>query len=154
MFAQVLINEPWYQSEAEWPSRTSTVRHVESDHRRFENPRSQTFRDLVLAQSILQIGALVVIAFIAGMIVIAGFVGAVFRLWSKFFGPPKLPNPAKPPQDALNSVVVVIGWFGWLSAAGLVTQYSLGWGLVFMAATLMWTPLAPHLVLLLRNKIP
>ena len=81
-----------------------------------------------LAQSILQIGALVVIAFIVGMIVIAGFVGAVFRLWSKFFGPPKLPNPAKPPPDALTSVVVVIGWFGWLSAAGLVTQYSLGWG--------------------------
>jgi len=105
-----------------------------------------------LANSILQIGTLIVAAFIVGVIVIAGFVGVVFHLWSKFFGPPRPPKPAKPPSDALTSVVVVVGWLGWLSASGLVTQYSLGWALVFLAATSMWIFVAPHLVSLLRNK--
>ena len=105
-----------------------------------------------LANSILQIGALMIAAFIVGVIVITWSVAVIFRLWSRFFGPPRPPKPAKPPPDALISVVVVIGWFGWLSAAGLVSRYSLGWVQVFLAATLMWIFVAPHLVSLLRNK--
>jgi hypothetical protein len=105
-----------------------------------------------LANSILQIGTFMVATFLVGAIVLAVFVGVVFRLWAKYFGPPRPPKPAEPPTDALTSVVLVIGWFGWLSASALVTQYSLAWGLVFMAATLMWIFITPHLVSLLRNK--
>jgi hypothetical protein len=87
------------------------------------------------------------------VIVIAGAVGVIFRLWSKYFGPPRPLKPAKPPPDALASVVVIIGFLGWLSAAGLVTRYSLfGWTQVFLAAALMWIFVAPHMVSLLRNK--
>jgi hypothetical protein len=106
-----------------------------------------------VASSVFQIGTFMVAAFIVVVIVIAVFVGIIFRLWSKFFGPPRPPKPAKPPFDALTSVVVVLGWFGWLSAAGLVTRYSpFGWSEVFLAAALMWIFVAPHLVSLLRNK--
>jgi hypothetical protein len=105
-----------------------------------------------LANSILQIGGLVVAAFIVGMIVITGCVVGILHVWSRLFGPPRTPKPAKPPPDALTSVVAVIGWFGWLSAAGLVARYSLGWTMIFLAAMFMWIFVAPHLVSLFRTK--
>jgi hypothetical protein len=105
-----------------------------------------------LANSILQIGTLIAAAFIVGMIVVTGCVVVILHVWSRLFGPQRTPKPAKTPPDALTSVVLIIGWFGWLSAAGLVAHYSLGWTGVFLAATLMWIFVAPHLVLLLRNK--
>jgi hypothetical protein len=87
----------------------------------------------------------------SAVVVIAGAVGFSIRQWAKHF-PPRTPKAAKPPPDVLTSVVVVIGWFGWLSAAGLATRYSLGGATAFMAAMLMWIFVAPHLVSLLRNK--
>jgi hypothetical protein len=104
-----------------------------------------------LAESIFRLGTLMVAAFIVLVVVIAGAVGFSIRQWAKHF-PPRTPKAAKPPPDVLTSVVVVIGWFGWLSAAGLATRYSLGGATAFMAAMLMWIFVAPHLVSLLRNK--
>jgi len=104
-----------------------------------------------LVESIFKLGMLMVAAFVVLIVVIAGVVGFIIRQWAKHF-PPRISKAAKPPPDALTSVVVIIGWLGWLSAAGLVSRYSFGWSTVFMAATLMWIYVVPHLVSLLRNK--
>jgi hypothetical protein len=105
-----------------------------------------------LAMSILQIGSLLVGVFIVAVIALAVLAGVVFRMWSKFFGPPRPPKPAKPAPDVLTSIVTVIGWLGWLSASGLAAQYSPRLMPVFLTAVLMWTLVVQHLVSLLRNK--
>jgi hypothetical protein len=86
------------------------------------------------------------VAVAAMMLVIMIFV--VRRAWRYFFGPPQ---PPKPKADPFASLVVVIGLLGWMSAAGLVGNYTQGWSLVFMLTAGLWIFAAPHFVVLLRT---
>jgi hypothetical protein len=106
-----------------------------------------------LGNSIMQIGTIMVAGFIVVAIVLAVLTGVAFRLWAKYRPPSTQPKPARPPIDALTAVILLIGWFGWLSASGIAAQYHyLGWGMVFLAAAAMWIYITPHMAFLIRNK--
>lgn len=104
-----------------------------------------------LAPSVVQVGALMIVAFVIGLVSFGALVGFIFYMWVRFFGPP---GPRITSHDPLSSIVVVIGWFGWLSASGLAAHYSGAWAGVFIAAAVMWIFVTPHLVSLLRNRSP
>ena len=104
-----------------------------------------------LAESIFKLGTLMVAAFILLVVVIAGAVGFSIRQWAKYF-PPRTPKAAKQSPDILTSIVVIIGWLGWLSASALASRYSLGWMEVCLVATALWTFITPYMVALLRSK--
>ena len=105
-----------------------------------------------LAAGVSHVGMFMVLSACILIVAVAFAVGYIVRQWTRHFPPG--PKIAKPPYDTLTSALALIGLLVGFSAAAMATRNTTSpvLAMVYMAATLLWIQVTPHVVVLLRSK--